>query len=319
LEQAFTVWTNIPKIQSFALTLGLFPLFTACKPSQKAPKNANAEVLGLPKEYYRYKYPKTRTLYVNGFALGRCLGQELKKEKFTWGVNRNKYSPLFFDSYLSGSQSSYFTTPAEMPLKNWVVAQPDNSITPITLFRQSLALNNRNVFDSLVNIHTVLRNVARWNAPYVRAQKAPSTPKNIAEVNSFFNKFIDIRGDLMERGGNFRGDHPGSWYRIWGMQLKFLIDSPMGKEQVTYQNPWFNFHRDFLRVVVAGFAENIKFILPGFADDPDKARKGDLNARAANTVYWLTMTALNHPETLKTQDCSTTNYLLTYATTDTRQ
>ena len=41
-------------------------------------------------------------------------------------------------------------------------------------------------------------------------------------MSAFFNKFIDIRGDLEERGDSFHGDHRGSWYRIWGAMLDYL-------------------------------------------------------------------------------------------------
>lgn len=157
--------------------------------------------MGLPNEYYRCKYATTPTRYIDGLVLGQCLGQELKRRNFTWGVDRKKYSPWNFDSNLSGSEYTYHTTPSEMYLKKWVLAQPDNSITPVSLFKQGLVLNGNNVFDTLVNIHTVLRNYARWQAPYVRKQKAPSTPADVAQVNLFFNKFVDIRGDLTERGG----------------------------------------------------------------------------------------------------------------------
>lgn len=293
------------------LFLSIF-LTLSCKPVS----SSNSEAMGLPKEYYRYKYPSQQTLYLDGLVLGQCLGQEMKRRKFHWGVDRNKYSAWNFDSYLTGSKFTYYTTPSEMTLKKWVLAQPDNSITPMSLFKQSLTSNNNNVFDSLVNIHTVLRNVSRWQAPYVKKQNAPSAPERVEQVNLFFNKFVDIRGDLTERGANFRGDHPGSWYRIWGMMLKFIMSSPIGERNLTYQNPWFNFNRDYLRVLVAGFAENIKYILPGFADDPDKARKGDLNARAANTAYWLTMTALNHPSTKRARACSPSDYLVRQQTTD---
>ena len=280
-------------------------LFSGCK----QPHPSDAEALGLPPEYYRYKYPSKMSVYLDGKALGRCLGQELKRHPFTWGVDRKKYSIWNFDSYLTGSKYAYYTTPTELVLKKWILSQPDNSITPASLFTQALEFNNRNVVDSLVNIHTILRNVARWRSPYVKAQNAPSTPTQAEDVTAFFNKMIDIRGDLMERGGSNKGDHPGSWYRMWGMMLKFIMSAPVGEKNVTYQNPWFNFNRDYLRALVAGLAENIKHILPGFADDPDKHRKGDLNARAANGAYWMAMTALNHPETLKRHHCSPNAYL----------
>lgn len=223
---------------------------------------------------------------------------------------------MAFDSYLAGSTMTHFTTSTEMPLKTWILNQKENSITPISLFEQSLVFNKRNVFESLITIHTLLRNVARWKSPYTIAHKSPSAPQNVEDVNLFFNKFVDIRGDLFERGEAFKGDHPGSWYRIWGMILKFLISSPLDSSQVTYTNPWFGYHRNFLRVVVAGFAENIKFIHPRFADDPDKTRKGDLNARAANVGYWLTMTALDHPATTNKIRCEQDDYLSTIPTKD---
>lgn len=298
-------------IREIVRTVWLLPaallLFSGCK----QPPPPEAETLGLPPEYYKYKYASNTVVYLNGKALGRCLGQELKKKPFTWGVDRKKYSVWNFDSYLTGSKYAYYTTPTEMALKNWILAQPDDSITPVSLFTQALQLNNRNVADSLVNIHTVLRNVARWRSPYVKIQNAPSTPKSAENVNQFFNKMIDIRGDLMELGKENKGDHPGSWYRMWGMMLKFLMTAPVSEKNVTYQNPWFNLNRDYLRVLVAGLAENIKYIMPGFADDPDKHRKGDLNARAANAAYWMTMTALKHPDTINSQTCSPSVYLTT--------
>lgn len=284
----------------------------SCKPNPQP----DAQALGLPAEYYRYKYPTQPTLYLDGLVLGQCLGQVMKETRFTWGVDRHKYSIWNFDAYLTGSDFVYYTTAGELKLKNWVLNQPENSITPVSLFNAAMSFNRNNVFDSLVNTHTLLRNVARWQAQYVRKQKALSTPENVEQVNVFFNKFIDIRGDLMERGGNFKGDHPGSWYRIWGMMLKFLMNSPIGEKNLTYKNPWFNFNRDYLRVLVAGFAENIKYMLPKFMDDPDKRRKGDLNARSANAAYWMTMTGLNHPDTRKSRKCDPADYLLKQPTTD---
>lgn len=288
----------------------------SCKPVKPSDSGADAEVMALPNEYFRYKYAKKSVLYIDSAVLGKCLGSEIKKQKFNWGVDRVQYPEGSFDGYLAGSKTDHFTNHNEVALWAWVFSQPDNQITPITLFRKSLELNRNNVFASLLSIHTALRNVARWKAAYIKAHPSRTIPKDVETVNLFFNKFVDIRGDLTERGGSFRGDHPGSWYRIWGMMMKFLMSSPIGKEPVTYQNKWFGFHRDFLRVVVAGFAENIKFVLPGFADDPDKARKGEINAKAANAAYWMTMTALNHPATQKKPDCDLQDYLLTKPTKD---
>ena len=88
-------------------------LFSGCK----QPHPSDAEALGLPPEYYRYKYPSKMSVYLDGKALGRCLGKELKRHPFTWGVDRKKYSIWNFDSYLTGSKYAYYTTPTELVLK----------------------------------------------------------------------------------------------------------------------------------------------------------------------------------------------------------
>lgn len=120
-------------VRGIVRTVWLLPaallLFSGCK----QPPPPESETLGLPPEYYKYKYASNSVVYLNGKALGRCLGQELKKKPYAWGVDRKKYSVWNFDSYLTGSKYAYYTTPTEMALKSWVSAQPDNSITPVSL------------------------------------------------------------------------------------------------------------------------------------------------------------------------------------------
>lgn len=47
--------------------------------------------------------------------------------------------------------------------------------------------------------------------------------------NQVFNKFVDIRGDLVGRDPlHFAGDHYGSWYRLWTLMGRQLVHGHTG-------------------------------------------------------------------------------------------
>jgi hypothetical protein len=127
-------------------------------------------------------------------------------------------SNLFFYLAADPRRECDYKTGLEEPLRDWIMAQPDNSIDPVKIFEESMELNKGNVFDSLLAIHQLLRNEARYyEKKYYAYQSNPQREK------AFWNKFIDIRGDLAEGGGH--GDHQGTWYRIWGIMLYRLSQS----------------------------------------------------------------------------------------------
>lgn len=107
-----------------------------------------------------------------------------------------------------------FATGHEESLKSWLLNQPDHSVDPVEMFKQAMDETNGNLLNSLITIHQMLRNNARWYSTlYYDYQSTPEDSRR------FWNKLIDIRGDLRERGEPFEGDHAGSWYRFWGMAL----------------------------------------------------------------------------------------------------
>jgi hypothetical protein len=177
-----------------------------------------------------FSYPKSSKLAINSERLGLCMSyvaSKLPKLEFSdkdiickWfdhvpTAERTDGNKANFYFYLKArDRKCDYTTVHEEELKNWILSQPDNSIDLIKLFEQSLKTHNGNIKAALLCVHNLLRNEARfWDGDgyYYKSSKA--------EAKNVFNKFIDIRGDLRERGGDFKGDHKGSWYRIWGVML----------------------------------------------------------------------------------------------------
>lgn len=118
--------------------------------------------------------------------------------------------------YFTASQHRLcdFATGKEEDLKKWVMEQPDNSIDPVIIFEKSMSLNKGNIQNALLTIHQSLRNNARFSNKTYYNYKSTK-----AEAKQFWNKFVDIRGDLEELKKGGEGDHTGSWYRLWGMAL----------------------------------------------------------------------------------------------------
>ncbi|MGZ3694159.1 MAG: hypothetical protein ACXWQO_08155, partial [Bdellovibrionota bacterium] len=183
----------------------------------------------------RYAYPSQKERVFDGSKFGHCLANVTAKDfpkfsfdrsqmKCTWNVQGEPYEYTRSDKpdfmhYLSGRERKCdYVSGQEEELKKWITAQPDNSINPLALYRQSLTLNQGNIWNALLAIHQVMRQEARFY-DYVRYNYKGTA----AESEAFFNKFVDIRGDLKERGGSFTGDHAGTWYRIWGAMLFRLM------------------------------------------------------------------------------------------------
>jgi hypothetical protein len=134
-------------------------------------------------------------------------------------------------NYLAGdpSRDCDLGSGHEDQLKSWVLSQPNHSIDPVAIYRKSLELNRGNIFLALITVHQIMRTEARWwdigrysinNAKIVKADGKIAALESLSndELN-FFDKFTDIRGDLRERGKPYFGDHPGTWYRIWGAMI----------------------------------------------------------------------------------------------------
>lgn len=166
-----------------------------------------------------YKYPKKNLINIDTVNLGRCFlgiyqNYHENTEDFFNNIQKGKedFENLF--SYLAGNKEFQYKTGKELALRKWIREQLDNSISPHELFKQSLKLNQGNLFYSILTIHELLRNEARYFADYIDYDSSKE------QFQSFYNKFVDIRGDLEERcDGVSGGDHAGSWYRIWGTML----------------------------------------------------------------------------------------------------
>jgi hypothetical protein len=164
-----------------------------------------------------YKYPRNTPLTIDSSILGQCFSQVVQKNFDLRSIKLKQHRDLYpnlFD-YLTGNLDNDYSTGRELFLKNWVGSQKDNSINPLSIFKQSLLLNNGDIFNAVLTIHQLLRNEARFYKRYIHYNSS------FEQKEMFFNKFIDIRGDLEERT-NGTGDHSGSWYRLWGTMLSYL-------------------------------------------------------------------------------------------------
>ena len=132
-------------------------------------------------------------------------------------------SPLLDYLAATANRTGDYLTGREGALREWILSRPDNSVDPLALYQASLALHGGNIWNAVLAAHQLLRNHARWWATeryHFRSSRE--------EQEALFNKLVDIRGELSERGDGFHGDHAGSWYRVWGamlFRLGFVADA----------------------------------------------------------------------------------------------
>ena len=257
-------------VSIFSLILLFFSVFAHASPQPLHLEYGN-----------HYRKPTHQTLTLKGDRLGRCFFlvlQNHKKLTLTDIVRRYPY----LQNYLRGSTLVDYSTGREPDLKRIIMASADASVTPVQLFEWSLELNQGRLFESILTIHQLLRNEARFYRTWIHDY--PSTkPKMIA----FFNKFIDIRGDLEERGGGYHGDHRGSWYRIWGTMLDYLSmvapdDFLVGSPNTVLKSASWLDYAIFMGTLTANLAEDLKpIIMYGTESDP---RKAELNQVGYDTM-----------------------------------
>lgn len=168
----------------------------------------------------KYAYPASQTLRFDGEKFGNCLYLLSRdypgKPSFSRAQMNHPYLAYDWFHYLIATPIRRFDYESgrERFLKAWILSQADHSLDPAALYLAALPLNDGQIWNSLLTIHQLLRNQARWwNKDLYTASS------NDEEHLRFWNKMIDIRGDLEERGPGFTGDHEGSWYRLWGILL----------------------------------------------------------------------------------------------------
>ncbi len=133
----------------------------------------------------------------------------------------NRYPEML--RYLAGSSRVQYRAGFELTLRKWVMEQPHDSIDPVMIYAKALELSNGDIHLALLGIHELLKNEARFfNDNFVYYSSTYDRRRE------FFERFIDLRGDLKERGGNYKGDHFGTWYRLFGMML-YTVHSAVEK------------------------------------------------------------------------------------------
>jgi len=199
------------------------------------------------------------------------------RKKGKWFPAKCLYSQSYlFTHYLQikKKRECDYQTGKEGKLRKWILTQPDNSIDPVAIFREAIEINNGHIFNTILTIHQLLRNEARWRSK--RRYFYFSDEKSEAE---FWNKFIDIRGDLSERGEGFEGDHAGSWYRLWGIALYRL--SLVEKKELScgeqLGSSGFNTFKASMVGIAAELQKYIFDFLGTYSSGGDKAGKARMN------------------------------------------
>jgi hypothetical protein len=283
-----------------------------------------------------YAYPKKKIVSIDPIVFGECLALNTKansQSKIQPAPAKNgiPYSEKYFKEYLISSTQKDFSTGQEKNLETWILKQSDNSIDPLTLFNASMQLNNQNAWTSMVTIYGLLRSHARW---WTQPQQVKFTPMVYGEITyenkkvpdfsyirstHVFNKLIDIRGDLRERGTDFEGDHKGTWYRIWGMMLYRISqnkDFPdfhhVDNDRTLGLVESFKAFLSHISSVTIGYG--IELEKQWFHDTEKDTRKAEINRAAAiaSTTYLLALYEpgeLESSSSLTYKDCTNRAYL----------
>ncbi|MCC6749223.1 MAG: hypothetical protein IT371_16290 [Deltaproteobacteria bacterium] len=208
------------------------------------------------RHYYGYdaRYVRSQAVDLDPQRFGACLAHSIATFAMLdeqgrlvtpqWNRHLNRLSTADLTAYLAAVPGTKCQeTGEEARLQRWVFAQPENSITPLSFFRAALGIQRGDVFLALLAAHNVLRSEARFFAPYTRRCKGAGDDfwyrkvdptldgyyylSSYPRMNRFFRRMVDIRGDLRERGETFNGDHPGSWYRLFGILLWVVGVTPV--------------------------------------------------------------------------------------------
>ncbi|MBO9668803.1 MAG: hypothetical protein J7501_18540, partial [Bdellovibrio sp.] len=159
-----------------------------------------------------YSYPKQNAVSINDEVLAGCFLKEINKYPnvsktteplFVYPDARASryrvrpqciFSQRDFFEYMLGepSRSCDYSTGQESILREWILEQKDNSIDPVKLYREALKLSGGSAFNATLMIHQLLRTEARYKQPSFYYESTPAKEK------AFWNKFVDIRGDLEE-------------------------------------------------------------------------------------------------------------------------
>ena len=246
-----------------------------------------------------YKFPNKYPTYVNGKHLAECV---IKTNSMPISLDYDKLKYEEIMTHLMGSSRIIIEIPIlEKELKNWILAQPENSISPHSIIKKALEFTNGLLLDAFLIIHNELRNNSRYNADYIRYSS------NAEKKKTYFNKFIDIRGDLRQRKSiftKFEGDHDGGWYRFFGMALYHL------KTRIDHKRlPNFieNIDLGYSGFISVG-SEVYKVILPKFYfADKRKISLNMMGALFSHRLYdFLTSRKLASHE----EDCLPSTYIL---------
>lgn len=261
-----------------------------------------------------YSYPLSSQVTIDSHVLGDCFAAIIQDHgargnRISLNVDHSQY-PYFF-MYLMGGSLAY-QSGNELSLKEWILNQDDNSVSPSNLFKSALKINNGNIFKTFLTIHELLRNEARYFLDSINYDSSSELK------TEFFNKFLDIRGDLEERNPiYYHGDHSGSWYRIWGTIAYSMFNATESGFYISIGNEYLPALEltHFSRVngeLISSFAELVKYPMDWLTSEtwiePDK-RKSEINKKGVRTLDRMLSRIAAEEELLEDDVCPEQKYL----------
>jgi len=151
--------------------------------------------------------------YKNGYEVhyGEVQDWSPEVKKMLWKKYPFKMSKLL-TALSAGVTSQYFVTGEETPLKEFILEQKDESVTPEMVFRESFRLCDGNIYLTLMTIENIFSQY--WRDPNRRHR-------------SLTHKVIPIT-----QYKNGTGDKFGAWYHFWGTAL-YAYSKGVEKARVT--------------------------------------------------------------------------------------
>ena len=131
--------------------------------------------------------------------------------------------PKLLATLAMGATSRFMATEQDQELRSWILDQPISSILPEDIFRESLRLQNGDIYKALLSIENVLSEY--WLAPNRQHLKQTAALRSITNYCPG-TKMID--GDYGGSRDTLNSDDVfGSWYHLFGTMLLGCVEGPV--------------------------------------------------------------------------------------------
>lgn len=131
--------------------------------------------------------------------------------------------PKLLATLAMGATSRFMATEQDQELRSWILDQPISSILPEDIFRESLRLQNGDIYKALLSVENVLSEF--WLVPNRQHLKQTAALRSITNYCPG-TKMTD--GDYGESRETLNSEDVfGSWYHLFGTMLLGCVEGPV--------------------------------------------------------------------------------------------